>query len=92
MDTYIVKWNMFKEVLMCSKCFHRLAMEGEIVSCLSCGSVCLNGGGATLKFQTQCTHHSDLSVVCQVTLSLCQGVLTLSHEHNEHSWSWEEQV
>lgn len=92
MDTYIVKWNVFKEVLMSSKSFHCLAMEGEIVYCLSWGSIYLNGGEVTLKLQTQCTHHSDFSGVCQVTLSLCQGFFILSHEHNNHSWSWEEQV
>lgn len=85
MDTYIVKWNMSKEFLMSSKSFHRLAMEGEIVYCLSRGSIRPNGGGSYLKFQTQCTHYSDFSVVCQVALSLCPGFLTLSHEHNEHS-------
>lgn len=92
MDTHIVKWNMFKKFLMGSKSFHRLAMEGEIVYCLSCGSICLNGGRSDLKFQTQCTHHSNFSVAGRVALSLCPGFLTLSREHNEHSWSWEEQV
>lgn len=88
MDTYIIKWNVFKEILMSSKSFHLLAMKGEIVHCLLLLYLSERRGG-DLKFQNiNVQNRSDFSALGQVTLTSCPGLFTLSKEHNEHSWPW----